>query len=142
MPQADFYTLKQSSDDHRDLFACRLVEKAFGLGNRIFIQAESETAARRLDELLWNFRPESFIPHGVQDHDDDDEEMPVVIGFAGDCKYPAELLINLSPVIPVFYRDFPRIAEIVLNNELSRQLSRKHWRHYQEQGWELKHHQV
>ena len=44
----------------------RLADKAFQRGHSIFINAADEAQAQHLDELLWSFRPASFLPHGLQ----------------------------------------------------------------------------
>ncbi len=143
MPQVDFYILKHATEDQREFFACRLAEKAFNLGHTVYIQTDSEAAAQRMDDLLWSFKPEAYLPHVIQETmDPEDEDVPIIISYSEECTEPKDLLINLAHTVPVFYRAFPRISEIVLNNDLSRKSSRKHWRYYQEQGLELKHNEV
>lgn len=139
--RVDFYALKQSTEQDRALFACRLVEKAFRLGHRIYLHTDSEAAADALDDLLWEFKPESFLPHAIAGTMNE-EDVPIVIGFAGSSEGPRDVLINLSRAVPPFHGEFQRIAEIVIEDEAAKQLSREHWKEYQRHGYELKHHEV
>ena len=61
MAQINFYSLTQGDAESRLEVACRLAEKAFGLGHKIFIQVNDEQQRRQLDELLWRFKANSFI---------------------------------------------------------------------------------
>ena len=65
MTRVGFYVVQSAGEDQRLQVAARLADKAFGRGHRIFINAVDEPQARRLDELLWSFRPASFLPHAL-----------------------------------------------------------------------------
>ena len=67
MAKADFYTLKENSLQARNLFACRLCDKAVSQGMIVYIQTADEDTALEMDSLLWSFRPDSFIPHALVD---------------------------------------------------------------------------
>jgi len=125
------------------VFACRLCEKAMSQGMKIYIHIGSEKAAQDMDDLLWSFKPESFIPHTIVGLDEDldaDEEIPVFIGYGTSCSISATLLINLSEEIPAFHDQFERIAEIVPNQEAAKIRLREHWNLYKAKGFDLKHH--
>ena len=145
MPQADFYILKQSEEEQRLFFACRLTEKAMAQGMKIYIHAPSEQSAQDMDDLLWSFKPESFIPHtivGLDDEMEEDDEVPVLIGYQGNESARGQLLINLSAELPEGHGDFERIAEIVANSDEAKAVSREHWNAYKALGFELNHHQL
>ena len=143
MTKVDFYTLRQSQENDRLFFACRLVEKAFNLGHRIYLHTDSAQSAEELDDLLWSFRPESFLPHALVGFEaDEDDDIPILIGYAGHYDGPRDLLINLSRELPPFHGEFQRISEIVINDEQAKQISRQHWKQYQEAGCELQHHDL
>ena len=143
MTQVDFYILKQAEEQERLFFACRLTEKAIHQGLKIYIHTDSEQVAQEMDDLLWSFKPDSFIPHailGIDDELTEDEDIPVFIGCGSDSGKNTGLLINLSQSIPDFYTNFSRIAEIVANSDDAKGRSREHWNTYKEKGFELKHH--
>ncbi len=70
MTLVGFYVVQTSDSGQRLRVAARLADKAFQRGHRIFIHATDEAQATELNELLWSFRPASFLPHGLhgQEH--------------------------------------------------------------------------
>jgi len=145
MAQVDFYSISQPDEQARLFLACRLVEKAMAQGLKIYIHTDNEQAAMDMDDLLWSFKPESFIPHvivGIDVELGDDDEVPVYIGYFDKAPAGADLLINLGTDIPPFLGDFPRVAEIVPNIEESKTRLREHWTDYKSRGFSLNHHQL
>jgi DNA polymerase-3 subunit chi len=63
VPRIDFYVLPDHQEKGRSLLACRLADKAYSLGHTVYLFASSEARAAALDDLLWTFRQDSFIPH-------------------------------------------------------------------------------
>ena len=63
MPQVDFYVLADPGDGAALHAACRVVEKAWGMGLTVHVQARDEDHAERMDQALWTFRQDSFVPH-------------------------------------------------------------------------------
>jgi DNA polymerase-3 subunit chi len=129
-PQVDFYVLAGADPAQRDLFACRLAEKAFRLGHRIHLHVTDEQAARSLDELLWNFSDASFLPHALVG---EAGNVAVRVGWR-QAGAEGDLLINLDLAVPAFFDRFPRVAEIVVQEERIYRASRVHFRHYRERG--------
>jgi DNA polymerase-3 subunit chi len=141
MARINFYVLSQSGEQARQLFACRLAEKAYRLDNSVYIHARDRSAAERIDELLWTFRDGSFVPHQVAGPGSNDAESPITIGCDGDVG-PRDLLINLCDDVPACADAFPRVAELVTSDESSKQLSRRRFATYRDQGHELETHKV
>ena len=65
MTKVDFYLLSGVGQDARETMACKLIDKAYQLQHKIYVHTESQQDAKRLDDLLWTFRPGSFIPHSI-----------------------------------------------------------------------------
>lgn len=142
MTQVDFYILAAAARQQgRARFACRLAEKAWQKGYRVFIHTSSDFEARQLDELLWTFRAESFVPHAVIT-DPNSAGSPVLVGSGHEPDLALDLLINLSDVVPAYFQRFPRLAEIVEPNDTQRELARRRYRHYREQGCTLQSHNL
>ena len=141
MPKVDFYTIAKTTEDDRLRFACRLTEKAWSLGHKVYIHTDSEAMAQEMDNLLWEFNPESFVPHAI-DGIIDDEEVPVLIGFAEQFSGPKDVLLNLSRDIPPFHAEFQRISEVVIDDQDIKKFSREHWQAYKTLGYELEHHEL
>jgi len=119
--------------------AVRLADKAFQRGHRIFINAADEDQARALDELMWSFRPSSFLPHGLhgQEHSD-----TVAIGWGQEPHNHSDLLINLQLEIPSFFSRFQRVAEVVTQDPDSLEALRASWTFYKERGYQLEKHDL
>jgi DNA polymerase-3 subunit chi len=141
MPRIDFYLLDDPAPNGVALLACRLTEKAFLLGHSIFIQAGSEDQAQALDNLLWTFKPGSFLPH-ARHPGSDGKTTPILIGHNTEPQADAQVLINLSAEIPAFYPRFERVAELVGPGETVRQQARERFRTYRDSGCELNTHNL
>jgi DNA polymerase-3 subunit chi len=131
MARVDFYVIGHADSDQRDAFACRLAEKAWQQGYRIYIRTVDAAATQRLDERLWTFRESSFVPHAPVSEADDE---PVVIG---DQRPPAaDVEINLGDDIDPDWRAYERVAELVTHEPSDRQRARERFRTYREAGIE------
>jgi DNA polymerase III subunit chi len=142
MARVDFYLIAAAGDPSRQVFACRLAEKAYRLKNTVHIQAADREHARQLDDLLWTFRDGSFVPHEVVDEERDDCDAPVTIGVGAAGARPVDLLINLSNDVPPQLDSFPRVAEIVTSDEDCRQQGRRRFADYRLQGHTLQTHEL
>ncbi len=139
MTRVDFYILAVADAAGRVRFACRLTEKAFRTGHRIYLHSASRQQAEQLDKQLWTFRPGSFIPHRC-DHARGD--VPVVIGCDSEPESETDLLINLADETPSFFSRFQRVAEIINQDPELRERGRQRYRFYQERGYSLTHHNI
>jgi len=138
MTRIDFYVLGAEDPRRRLLTACRIAEKAWQQGLRVFVHAPGQ--ARELDALLWTFSAGSFVPHGLQGAGGESDQ-PVLIG-EGDEPGPEHdgLLINLSNEIPPFFSRFQRLAEVIDRTPEVLGRGRARYRHYRERGYALRTH--
>ena len=142
--RVDFYLLAstplaEEQADDRGLVACRLLEKAYSKGHRVYVHCDNQQDAEQLDELLWTFRDDSFVPHNL--HGEGPEPPPPVqIGYGKEPRGFNDLLLNLSTSIPVFYSKFKRIIEIVPNLESEKEISRLRYKDYKMKGCDLQMH--
>jgi DNA polymerase-3 subunit chi len=56
----------------------QLIEKCLERGWRCVVQAASDERVEALDALLWTYRDDSFLPHGV-DRESDLAQLPIVL---------------------------------------------------------------
>ena len=141
MTEVDFYLLKDNSARSRVQFACRLADKVYRLGNRVFIHTESADQTRQLDDLLWTFQQNSFVPHGIY-QDDQDNSPPVQLAHDAEPGAGNQVLINLATDVPVFFSRFERVAELVNDYADIRQQSRKRYSFYKDRGYPLRTHAI
>ncbi|MBI5040373.1 MAG: DNA polymerase III subunit chi [Gammaproteobacteria bacterium] len=141
MTRVDFYVLPNADPAQRPLLACKLAEKAYSQGLKVYIHTATESDARQLDELLWTFRDGSFLPHAIHSAITGDAP-PILLGHDHEPATNTDVLINLGSDIPKFFGRFERVAELVdQRTELLAQ-SRERFRYYRERGYELKSHNL
>lgn len=141
MTHIDFYLLGKDNVDGGDRIACRLAEKAFRLGHRIYMYTDGVDTCEKLDRLLWTFSANSFVPHTVA-LEANDSDTPVCIGFQGPPPGFADVLISLSKEVPTFFSRFERVAEVVGASDSEKQQARERYRYYRDRGYELQTHDL
>jgi DNA polymerase-3 subunit chi len=139
--RVDFYLLEETAPDALWLTACRLLEKAYSKQHQVFVYCANQQDAEHLDELLWTFKPESFIPHHLQG-EGPEPPPPIQIGHNSEPRGFQDILMNLSPTIPAFATRFARIIEIVSADEAAKAISREHFKAYRQQGFAPQTHQM
>ena len=138
--RVDFYVRPETSPEALERFACRLVETVWQRGHAVLVLAASDTAARRLDDLLWTFREESFVPHRRLGAGDSPSGEPVVVTSPGLWNGELDVLLNLTPAVPEESARAPRIAEVVPHHGPGRDAARQRFREYRDRGFELRTH--
>ncbi len=139
MPQIDFYIVDNSSPDGWLRYACKIIEKAYTLGMHVHIRTIDESMTNKMDDLLWIFRDQSFIPH---QHTCTENELCAVTLNHSDLPNKRELLVNLAPDVPDFYQQFERVVEVIGDIEMMKQNGRERFKIYKENGESPTHHQV
>ena len=140
MTRVDFYLLESTGPQSRLHFACRIAEKAYRLSNTVYAHTQSDQTARQFDDLLWQFRQGSFVPHEVIT--DEAAAAPVRIGTASHMLEEGDVLINLTGDAPPFAEQFTRVAEIVTGDETSKAEARERYLQYKAMGIEPTTHHI
>lgn len=141
MPRIDFYLIKENYLEARNSFACRVVDKAYQQGHKVYIYTSTAEEAQRLNDLLWTFRDDSFIPHTVFG-EISTITPPIQIGNQSPPQEHTDILINLTSQLPDFYRQFQRVIEIIPDIAELRNAARHAYRNYREAGNELQLHDL
>lgn len=140
MPRADFYLIdKPRFRDDPLLLVCELAKRAFESGQSTLILARSADQADALDEKLWEFDENAFIPHQLAG-DDDDTITPVLIVAPGAETPDRPLVINLRDECAPGL--FERVLEVVPADEAQRLGSRERWKTYKAAGFEVNKHDM
>ncbi|HEU4665936.1 MAG TPA: DNA polymerase III subunit chi [Dokdonella sp.] len=140
MPRADFYLIdKPRFRAEPLLLVCELAKKAFAAGQPALILARSHDQAEALDELLWAFDDNAFIPHQIAG-DDDDAITAVLIVPPGIDTPDRPLVINLRDVCAPGL--FDRVLEVVPADEAERAGSRERWKTYKAAGFDVAKHDM
>lgn len=138
MTKVDFYILGAGSSES---MACRLAEKAYGLGNRVYIHTQTAEQTKHMNELLWTFRDGSFVPHEIY-HAGNDNESPIQVGNHESPETDCSVLINLAAEVPLFFSRFLRVAELIAPNPESKTQGRERFRFYRDRGYPLDTHEI
>jgi len=141
MTRIDFYTLAADSSGDRFIFTCRLLERIRAEGLRVLVYCPESEWARHLDRLLWTFREDGFLPHGLVGQVDA-EFTPVLIGADQRPPVPTEVLVNLALTPPDDLSPFARVCEPLDQTPSVLEAGRARYRHYRQLGHPLEHHQV
>jgi len=140
MSRVDFYVLDEPSPEGSKRVACRIAEKAWLKGHRVYIATASDSMTRQMDNLLWTYRQDSFTPHGIfLQHAQQD--LPILVGHT-DEPPDAEILVNLTDGVPPFHGRFARVSEIVAGDAESRRMGRERFRYYRDTGYDLHSHKL
>ena len=141
--RADFYMIagKAQFVGQPLLLVCQLAAKALAANQPCLIFCDSAEQADFLDDLLWEFDGDAFIPHQVVGADEEDvdeyEEITPVLLVPPGVEIPMRsLVINLRTELPP--PGYERVLEIVPADESAREPARKRWLEYKKLGFELK----
>ncbi|HET7359371.1 MAG TPA: DNA polymerase III subunit chi [Rhodanobacteraceae bacterium] len=139
--QAHFYLIdKPRFRDEPLLLVCELAKKAHARQLPALVLARDYAQAEAIDDLLWAFDEDAFIPHQLAGDADEDAEVAVLIVPPGTDTADRPLVINLrDAVAPGSYE---RVLEVVAADPAAREGSRQRWRAYQEAGFEVAKHDM
>lgn len=132
--RVDFYVISDAEPRARAKFACALVEKAFALGNRVYLHCSDATEAAAIDTLLWTFRDRSFVPHALALDTEAAGDEPVIVGHGEPRVAPRDVLINLAPDVPAWFDSFERVAEVISEDPAVKLAGRERFRVYRDRG--------
>lgn len=131
-----FHILAQTSPAARNVHAARLADKAWQQGDRVCILCNSEQHAQELDDLLWSFSPDAFIPHCVIADSTSPSNNPVGILFAPPSASDWDTVIVLSSVLPADADRYNRLALVAHNDPQTLEQARSHFKQLRAMGIE------
>ena len=134
--RADFYLIDKDRFRAQPLLlVCELARKAYAASQPLLVLARDSAQAEALDDLLWSFDPDEYLPHQIAGMDEDDDATPVLIVPPGTDAAPRALLINLRDEVPALA--FERVLEVVPADPAAREPLRQRWRSYQARGLDV-----
>ena len=140
MTQVDFYVMTGGDVEDSLYVACRLVEKAQQKGS-VYVHTADESQAHAINEKLWSFREDAFIPHQLVSGDSPVTEK-VAIGYQLPPENYYDLMINLSLDVPNFHGRFERLLEVVPGEHEAREKCRQNYAYYRDRGYPLNKHDI
>jgi DNA polymerase-3 subunit chi len=137
-----FHILAQNNSAARNLHAAKLVDKAWHQGDRVCLLCDTEDQARELDDLLWNFKPDAFIPHSIATTADTPCDEPVGILLYPPTASDWDTVIVLSATLPDDAAQYRRLALIAHNDPAVLDQARHHYRQLRAMGIEARVHDM
>jgi DNA polymerase-3 subunit chi len=134
--RADFYLIdKPRFREQPLLLVCELARKAYAAQQPLLILTRDFAQAEAVDELLWSFDEDSFIPHQLAG-DEDDATTAVLIVPLGMETADRPLVLNLRDACAP--GNYERVLEVVSADPSAREGSRARWKEYQRRGFEVR----
>lgn len=141
MIQVDFYNLPTINQHDYLTFACKLINKAWQHNLSSYIHCQDGQQRQLLNQLLWEFKADSFLPHNLLE---EQNKSPILLGVE-ETDYQAiqhPLLINLSFKPPKHHQQFQRIIEFVTSDNTVKEQARQNYRFYQELQYTIQYHSI
>ena len=139
--RADFYLIARPRfRDQPLLLVCELARKASDAGLATLVLARDSAQAEQLDDLLWSFDPDAFVPHQIAGAEIDEEEATVLIATPDTDAALRPLVINLRDA--AVEGSFDRVLEVVPADESARAPSRERWKQYLARGIDVSKHDM
>lgn len=120
-----------------------LLERSLARGWRASVQAVSEKRLAELDDLLWRYAPQSFLPHGTQ-KDGEPETQPVFLTIGADNPNRADVrfFVENAEIAPVLAdpASTPSARAILMfdgNDDAAVAAARGQWRQLKDAGHAL-----
>lgn len=133
MTRIEFYILPGDQPAARLETACKLALKGWRHGLPVFMRCADAQQCAGLDQLLWIFRADTFLPHNLHG---EDPLAPVVIGMHEEAARENGLLINLAGDISPHLPQFQRIIEIIDQQPELLAAGRENFRSYRQRGFD------
>jgi len=141
-PRYWFHILPQNTHAARNLHAAKLVDKAWQQGDRVCVLCDTEEQALELDDLLWNFTPEAFIPHSIAKAAPTPCSDPVGILLYPPAAVDWDTVIVLSSALPEDADQYRRLALVAHNDPAVLNQARGHYKQLRSLGIEARVHDM
>lgn len=115
----------------------KLLEKVVGAGLRAVVLAESEEKTQQLNQLLWTYNPNAFLPHGSA-KDGNGECQPIFLTHAPENPNNAGVLVVTDGRALASFDSFTRVLDVFDGtDDTALQSARARWKSYGARGHTL-----
>jgi DNA polymerase-3 subunit chi len=121
-----FYILEDVDLLRAQSYLCNKIETIYARDKNIYIHTSSLDEAKLLDDALWTYRADSFIPHHIRAVDESTSS-PIEIGF--------------NPM-PDNHSQFSDIIEIVAPDATKQAEARERYKQYRQKGFSITTHKL
>ena len=143
--QVMFYLLndnnvEQKSSDATDkssafYHACLQASYFYRQNQRVFIYTQDKQSAEKIDEMLWAFDSDSFVPHNLVGEGPKQGSAVEIGNQAPLGRRP--VLINLTSTVPNFANKFQFVVDFVPSDETLKQQARERFKTCRQWGFQV-----
>lgn len=134
MAAVSFYHL---IDQDINKAAARLLEKVIQAGQRAIVLCDNEAHCQTLNEYLWTFTPNAFLPHGTV-KEENSEHQPIWITPKLENPNNSEIIVTLQYDQDIDLKSFKKCLDLFDGlNPNAVELARQRWKAYKNAGNEL-----
>lgn len=136
MTEIRFYHMERSQLENT---LPMLLTKALERNHRILIKTPNPQQSKKLNDWLWTFDANSFLPHGMA-ADDFAQEQPILISDSENDNTPnaADVLILTEGQVADNLKDFALVCEMLDGRDPSQvEAARTRWKSYKNQEFEV-----
>lgn len=134
MTEIGFYHLTRTPLEQA---APKILEKALAADFRVVVLGDSDERIDQLNERLWTYDPDSFLPHGSA-KDGLPEEQPIYLTTLEENPAGAKALMVTDGRQPEFVATFERVMDMFDgSDEAAISSARKRWKAYKDAGHTL-----
>jgi DNA polymerase-3 subunit chi len=129
-----FYHLERTGQDQ---VLPGLISKALENGHRILVKTSGDKETERLNEHLWVYDPNSFMPHGTK-KEGHAEKQPVFLTANDENPNNADVLILTNGTESAMHANFKLCCEMLDGrNEDAVSAARARWKKYKDKGFAI-----
>lgn len=135
LPDEDIADSSDTSPSSVFFHACLQASYFYRQNQRVFIYTQDQKSAEQVDELLWAFDSDSFVPHNLAGEGPKQGAVVEISHQAPRGRRP--VLINLSSTVPDFASQFQLIVDFVPSDETLKQLARERFKACRQLGFKV-----
>lgn len=136
-PTVEFFSVEAGSELDQARFICKLVGELVRHDQPIHILTATEHMTRTLDEALWHYPADRFLPHTIMTKSS--PTCLITMNMAMEKDSGCESVINLSATVPNSLDGILQICELVGIDSNDKRDARNKFRDYQKRGLHPKH---
>lgn len=137
MPTVDFFEVRGRRWEEA---LCQRVEEEQAAGQRVYVWASSEAQSRGIDDLLWTFRDDSFVPHSLWQGENPFDEA-VAVGWQPGNPNRASCLVLARDASASEIKSFDRVIDFApVDDPALRDAARVRFRTFRDAGFAVTFH--
>ncbi len=131
MTQVIFHQLADDSQLAKKV--CDITAQAFTQKQKLVVLCGTQKEAEQVDELLWQFPSDRFIPHNLHG-EGPAAGTPVEICWSTEQLSRRAVVVNMSKALIQTHKQFQKVIDFVPQAEDAKQAARLRYKQYQQAG--------